>query len=402
MNKKWLWAAFALVLLLAAFLRIDFLRSVQHVIPHDTYNYDIMVRQWIETGTYAYKDTKPNAQVTPGYPLIMAAVYKMVDYRIHDPFPYLRYLNAALSMGTLVLLFLMARRWAGDLTALLTALFAAVYPSFVWTNGAILTEVPATFMLTAYLYVQLIAFESRKLRHALLAGLLLGATALIRPEFMPLFVPLYLFYWLQTKDRRFWKPLAVTLAGLALIMSPWWIRNLVSLDRVVLTATQTNPFAAGTYPYKNWDDGLVDRHGKTQKQVAIERLRVGFTEHTGLFLKWFTIGKLEYTYGKPFFGAGHRPQYDVLSKRNFYHLFLIFSGLLGMLLSLRKWREPLTLLFVVVAVMSCVRLLFIPEYRYNFTVMPLIILFSAYAAVSVCRMALSPLSRIAAKKEAFS
>lgn len=382
-SKKWVWAAFAALFVLAVYLRVDFLRSVQHLIPHDTLNYDKMVRQWLDTGVYGYKSTQSNAQVTPGYPLIMAAVYKLVDYHHHDPYPYLRYLNVLLSMANLTLLFLTARRWANDVTALIAAMIAAIYPSFVWTNGAVLTEVPTAFMLTAYLYVQMIAFESRKPLHAGLAGLLLGLTALIRPEFMPLCLPLYALYWLQTRDRSFWKPLLATLIGLALVMSPWWIRNAVVMDKLILTGTQENPFYAGTFPYKQWGDGLVDEKGKTQKEIALERIRVGFAEHTGLFLKWFTVGKLEYTYGRMFMGAGHMPFYRILPQQALFHLAVILSGLLGMIFSLRRWRHPLVMPAAVIVVMSGIRLMFIPEYRYNFTVMPLIILFSAYAAAVV-------------------
>ncbi|MBW5445509.1 hypothetical protein GE107_05460 [Cohnella sp. CFH 77786] len=385
MSKKWIWGAFAAIVVLAVYLRVDFLRSVNHLIPHDTFYYDQMVRQWLDTGVYAYKSKTSNALVTPGYPLIMTAVYELVDYTKRDPFPYLRYLNVLLSLGNLTLLFLMARRWTNDAVALLTALLTAIYPSFVWTNGAVLTEVPAAFMLTAYLYAQLIAFETRKPIHAGLAGALLGLTALIRPEFMPLCVPLYAVYWFQTRDRSFWKPLLASLAGLAIVMSPWWVRNLVVMDRLILTATQTNPFYAGTFPYLNWNDGLVDQKGKTEKEVAYERLKVGFTQHTGLFLRWFTIGKLEYTYGKIFMGAGHKPMYRIIPNPNAFHATIVLTGLLGMLLSLRRWRHPLVLLGTVIVVMSAVRLLFIPDYRYNFTVMPLIILFCSYAAYRVCR-----------------
>lgn len=75
-----------LIFALAAFLRIDFLTSVHHKVSHDSIYYDEMVRQLLETGVYAYKDTEPNAQVTPGYPLFMAAVYKLADYERQDPF----------------------------------------------------------------------------------------------------------------------------------------------------------------------------------------------------------------------------------------------------------------------------------------------------------------------------
>lgn len=388
MRKNWAWLLLAAILLLALYLRTDFLRSVYHIMSHDSIEYDKLVRQWLERGIYGYKSTEPNAYVTPGYPLIMAAVYKLVDYTVRDPLPFLRHGNSLLSLLNIVLIFLIGRRWAGGAWAgLLAALLAAIYPPFIWANGAILTEVPGTFMLTLYLYVQLHTFESGRTRDALAAGALLGLTALIRPEFMPLCVPLYLFRWLQTRRIQLWRPLLATVIGLSVVMAPWWIRNVVTMDQLILTATQTNPFYAGTFPEKNYEDNLVPLEGQTESELAKERLKVGFTQHTGTFVRWYTYGKLKYIYGEMFWGSGHDPLYEPIPLRwaNWLHRALIWGGLAGMLLALRRWREPLTLLSVVVAVMTGVRILFVPEYRYNFTVMPLFAIFLAYLVVTLAR-----------------
>jgi 4-amino-4-deoxy-L-arabinose transferase-like glycosyltransferase len=336
-----------------------------------------MVRQLLENGIYGYKSLEPNAAVTPGFPFIMAAVYRLTDYTIRDPFPYIRYLNVLISLATLCLVFLIARKVAGRFVALFASLLAAVYPAFIWSNGAVLTEVPAAFLLMLYLYVQLIAFESRKYIHAGLAGALLGLTSLVRPEFMPLCVPLYVFYGISKRDRSFWRHLLVALVGLGIVMSPWWIRNIVTLHRVVLTATQTNPFTAGTFPHKNYNDHMVDPTGMTQRQFALERLKFGFTEHTWTFVKWYTVGKLYYIYSNMFVGSGHTPRYRPIPYGGLLHVGIVLTGLIGMILALRRWRHPLTLLALVIIAMSAIRLLFVPEYRYNFTVMPLLMIFSA-------------------------
>lgn len=389
MKKRWwVWIALAVIMALALYLREDFLRSVAHEMSHDSIEYDKLVRQWLETGIYGYKSTQPNAYVTPGYPLLMAIVYKIVNYTVRDPLPFLRHGNALLSLVNLALLFEIARRWAGGVwVGLLAAFLGAIYPPFIWANGAILTEVPATLALTLYLYVQLLAFESRRLRDAVLAGLLLGVTALIRPEFMPLCVPLYLFHWIQTRERRIWKPFLATVLGLCVVMAPWWVRNVVTMHELVLTATQTNPFFAGTFPDKNYNDQLIDLTGKTESEAAKERLKVGFTQHTWTFVKWYTTGKLPYIYGQMFFGNGHTPLYQVMPMKaaSRFHFALIWGGLVGMLLSLRRWREPLVQFALVVAVMTGVRVLFVPEYRYNFTVMPIFILFVAYLVGALVR-----------------
>ncbi|QJC53761.1 hypothetical protein HGI30_21035 [Paenibacillus albicereus] len=375
----------ALVIGLGAWLRFDFLVSVSHLVSHDTKNYDIMVRQLLEQGVYGYKSTEPNAQVTPGYPLFMAAMYELAGYETRDPYPLIRFVQAGIATAMLGLVYALGRLVAGRGTALAAVLLAAVYPPFVWAAGGVLTETLAAFLLMAYVCLQLLALRRGGRWLPLLAGAALGLTVLTRAEFLPLIVLAYAVYGLWTRDwRRTLRQLGLCAAGLAIALSPWVVRNALTLGELVVTSTQQNPFTAGTYPDKNYADGLVDKTGKSQLEVARERLRVGFSEHTGEFVRWYTIGKLEHTYSRMFYGAGHEPRYPVLpgpwELRNAYHRLLVGAGVAALLVMLRRWRHPALLPAAIVIAMSALRLLFVPEYRYNFTVMPLFIVLDAAAA----------------------
>lgn len=375
-------------MILATYLRVDFIRSVQHHLSHDSINYDIMVRQLLESGVYAYKDTQPNAQVTPGYPLFLATIYKLTNYEHNDPLPMVRYIQIILSLATLLLIFRITRMLSNDIVALLATFVAAIYPSFVWTNGAILTEVLATFLLVSYVYLQLKAFHNQTRSWAIAAGIACGLLVLTRPEFLPLPAAIYGFYWIWKKDFRLTLRLGLlTLLGLVIILSPWVVRNVVSLNEIVIASTQVNPFAAGTYPDKNYDDGLVDRHGKTQMEVAKERLKVGFTEKPWVFLKWYTIGKMEYTYKNMFFGSGHVPYYKVIPfiQHGVVHLFIIGFGLIALSVTMFRWRQLTGVLAVVLIIMSLIRLGFVPEFRYNYTVMPFVIILDCIVGMSILR-----------------
>ncbi|WP_195574719.1 ArnT family glycosyltransferase [Paenibacillus sp. 1001270B_150601_E10] len=389
-SKRWIVIALIIVIFaLASFLRIDFLVSVEHKVSHDSVHYDLMVRQLLEKGVYAYKDTEPNAKVTPGYPLFMAAIYKLVDYQHHDPFPTIRYTQVVISLISLWLLYLIAKRLGGTTVGIVALFIGAVYPPFVWSNAAVLTEVLATLFFMIYVYLQLIVFEKKTWTHALLSGAAMGLLVLTRPEFLILLLPIYAFYYFWKKEKRTTlKLFLITVIGTGIVLSPWVIRNMVTLHEVVIASTQVNPFHAGTYPNKNYDDGLVDRKGKTQMEIAKERLKVGFTEHTWEYTKWYTYGKLKQTYSKMYFGSGHEPRYQVIPilPWNWPHMALIFFALVSLVVFARKWRQPATMLAVILVTMSIVRLAFVPEYRYNYTVMPFIIIMDSIVGVAMVRM----------------
>lgn len=373
---------------LAVYLRLDFLISVKHLVSHDTLNYDIMVRQLLEKGIYAYKDFTPNAQVTPGYPLFMAAVYTLVDYHKHDPFPYIRYIQLIISLVTLWMIYKVSRKVTGLTASLIVLLVCSIYPPFIWSNGAVLTETLATFFLMLYIYVQLLVFDKKTNISALLGGALMGLLVLTRSEFLILILPIYAFHFFWKKEKKLTlRLLLFTCIGTGIVLSPWVIRNAVTLHEVVIASTQVNPFQAGTYPDKNYEDGLVDRHGKTQMEVAKERLRIGFTEHTWQFTKWYTVGKLKYIYSNMYFGSGHSPLYPVLPSPlgSVLHLALVYFCPVALVAHIRRWRQPVTLLTLILIIMTLTRLAFVPEYRYNYTAMPIIIIMDATTGITVLR-----------------
>jgi hypothetical protein len=85
----------------------------------------------------------------------------------------------------------------------------------------------------------------------LLPGLLLGALALVRPEYLGVAVVLALLV-LGAGRRDGWRgaaiQAAVLLAGVALIVAPWTVRNAIALDRFVPISTGGGQVLyAGTY-----------------------------------------------------------------------------------------------------------------------------------------------------------
>ena len=89
-------------------------------------------------------------------------------------------LTAALAgVLALPLLWLIARRLAGDAIAAATVLIAAAHPALVKSSGQVLPETLAGALLLAW---GAVLMDARGMRAAVLAGALAGATYLARPE----------------------------------------------------------------------------------------------------------------------------------------------------------------------------------------------------------------------------
>ena len=117
----------------------------------------------------------------------------------------------------------------------------------------------------------------------LLPGILLGATAMARPEYLgvALLLALVVFARHARADwRRGLAQAAVLLAGLTIVVAPWTIRNAVALDRAVPISTGGGQVLfAGTYLPSDGDPEkvgaeVVERHPELFGPNAVERLRL--------------------------------------------------------------------------------------------------------------------------------
>ncbi|MEX2106458.1 MAG: hypothetical protein WD810_06120, partial [Solirubrobacterales bacterium] len=157
----------------------------------------------------------------------------------------------------------------GVIAGLLGAAAVAIYPAFLEYQGMLMSEPLAATLLSGAILATLWARDRDELARWLLPGLLLGALALTRPEYLAvafllalavlsrpscLFVP-YGETNRQLGDggrdgrwRRSGAQAAVMVAGLVLVVAPWTVRNAIALDRFVPISTGGGQVLfAGTY-----------------------------------------------------------------------------------------------------------------------------------------------------------
>ena len=176
----------------------------------------------------------PEVIRTPGYPAFVGVVYRLFGV---DTLP------VAIAQGFVfalicVIVFAIARRIAGQRTAIVAAMMTALFPPLPYYGALVLTEVWTTFVLMAAMLVCVRAVQSGRTRDFILAGALFSCTTLVRPAFfllpfglaiaMPLLVP-------TERHRRRVGQWAIFAAVAALVMVPWFTYNYVYLGRFTLS-----------------------------------------------------------------------------------------------------------------------------------------------------------------------
>lgn len=232
-----------------AFQYAYLLRAYTELTP-DEGNYLATARRLLSDHVFSFWGSGPDAYVSPGYPMFLAACFAVFGSGERGV-AAVRVLQCLLSGGTVVLTFLLGRALtkrnaAGLIAAALVCCNCgfSIYPRMLLTESLYFFLMPLSFLLFAQ------AEEKDAPVRFAAAGLAFGAAVMVRSLVVSALPFLLLPRLLRRRRDRSCslRPVWLFLAGFLLPCLPWWIRNLVTLHRLVLWATQTNPFYAGLAP----------------------------------------------------------------------------------------------------------------------------------------------------------
>ena len=255
---------------MAVCIRIVLISGVQWTNDSDSRDYHVLAQNILQHGEYkqeyhgeteAFNGFTFRAYRMPGYPIVLAGLYKVSGW---DPTIAL-YFNVLLEQLSMLAIVFLGRRLFSDATALIAQAFYAVYLLFC---PMLLTE---TLFTTLSLWC--LVLLSRRIDcpgKAIAAGLLAAVTIFVRPIGLALFLPALVSVTGAKELSRKAAALMLVLFALpaVLAVSAWTVRNYRIFGEFVPFSTNLGTHIAHDFGLKELElFGKYRAQGKNEAQI---------------------------------------------------------------------------------------------------------------------------------------
>ena len=241
------WLLVAAICGLALLARVIYVLTLGPAIAwYDGEHYSRLAAGLVQTGRYDNERGHPSAFWPPGYPFLLAAVYRFFGVNVTA----VRLAQCLIGAAGVGMVQRIARRVVDPASTWLAALAAALYPLFIYSAGAFFPVTLLIALMAGVVLFVLLALERRSAVAALTAGALAGWEGLTNGSTL-----LALLYLLP----------------LTLIVGGWTLRNQLVLGRPVIVSCNAGYNVwLGNYPGVQASTGnRMDQPGMNEEAARI-------------------------------------------------------------------------------------------------------------------------------------
>ena len=400
------------VFALALMLRIGFVAWAPRVASGDASWYHAYATTLSQGAGYLELDGSPAIRWMPGWPLLLASLYRVTGPSSSSGM----LLNATLGAATAALLVVLgARLFRREVGTVAGALYA-IWPGVITFSATLMSEVAFSFFLVASISLLCLAADRARHQQAWFAaaGLTFGAAGLVRPELWVLVPVLGTFVAISLQSARASARAAAAFSlAVALTLTPWVVRNYQHFDRLLVTSAAGGMNAwLGNHDRATGGEnfGQLARYQSRHEHATVAQTSLAMNDagwrdawrfartNPGRWLR-LTATKLRLTYGSDDGGArmvrGARPRWAALDPTTHRRLagvantFWWLASALAVLglTTLRRWSAPARVLVLGwPASWLVLHMIFIGGPRFHVPEIPAISLWAAWGGLSLVEL----------------
>jgi 4-amino-4-deoxy-L-arabinose transferase-like glycosyltransferase len=347
-------------------------------------------------GYVNYGELTPTALWAPGYPLVLAGLFRLPG----DDIAAARALNVVAGLGMIAGVYYLGSRLWDKRAGLFAAAIMALFPSHIYFSTLVMTEVLFTASAVGVLCLALAwtLREDVSPRRVAVLGVATALLAMVRPE-GSMFAVMIIAAW--AAYHRSWRRVGMyaglLVLGMSFVYVPWTVRNIIQLDAPVVSTNGLgsvliqghNPDAGGrpdlyaVITYSKQFDNLPQPEREVRMNTQATKDSIDYAVHhipreLGLVpqrLAWFFRGDdtvvFWVNHGQPGeFSARWEDRWMGLA--NVYYYMVCGLMVLGLPFWLRRADRRHVLIFAPFAVYTAMwAFLFVGEARYHFPLLPI-------------------------------
>ncbi len=231
---------------LAVLLRSVWIGYLNMEAGHDGWGYWYTANSVIDGDSFRdpFTEGQYSARTPPGWPLVLMGIIFIFGSNLIAAKAF----NIIVGAIAAVLVYVLGTKLRDHRTGIVAGGLMAVFPSQIYFTTTLMTEtlfVALSTTLVLLLTLWLAGTQSMKLWQALVLGLLLGYMSLVRAETI-LLAPatVVLIKLCGTSWRQLAQYAPLLLVGMAIVITPWTVRNYVRFDEFILIRSAS---ANGTF-----------------------------------------------------------------------------------------------------------------------------------------------------------
>jgi len=360
--------------------------------------------EWYEKRAYTLslggdyqEDGYPTARFPPGYPFFLSSIYRVLGH--HNL--WAKIANVILSFFLCFLTYRVAKRIKNHHTPQIVLLILCFFPSQIYFTPLLASEILFTFLFLLVLCFLIIQLkENRRLFFLIFSGVLLGLATLTRGVLL-VFPLVILFFFLTFEKKGFLKEFLIITFSMFLILLPWMLRNQQKFGNFTLSTNIGASLWVGNNP-KSSGDGICpdDSEFKNippdpETQIETDRLclslALDYIKRNPISFLKLGIRKLINLIATDMFPVENMlkdlgeklkwNKYIILAvvAQTYYLLNFFWFGWGVFLYLKRKKIRILSLLFYTIVYWMAIHFVFFGMDRFHFPVVPISVIFSAFA-----------------------
>lgn len=384
------------VFFIALLLRLVFLITYQDglglqskIMTADAKIYIGLANNILEGKGYSADGINATAERVPLYSIFLATLF----FFSQDNYFLVRIIQSILGALICVIIYLIGKNLFSNKIGIIAAVICAFYYPFIQMSAYLVTETLSIFLILLSLWWLLRLKEYNPAWYFVVGGVLLSVAGLSRSTFFGFYPLLLIILTFTFASKKVGLKISLfILLGIIITISPWVVRNYLHFHKFIPISTRS---------------GFILYQGNN-------------TNAKGSSGGWWPVGK-EYIIPKEVFTMSEIERNSYLGKKakkfisdhpkEFFYLFLkkivnmwrpyysetsnisklvmllsyipvIVFGIIGILLSYKKWKQSAVLVSFIIYYML-IHAVLVSTIRYRWPVMPIFFIFAGYAIMQI-------------------